>query len=233
MSEIPGNNASFSFTEWYNSYKKIIFYFSLILFVSLGTALGYGIAGSGIIEVITDVSKLVCDELKSILDLQDVWLERLVVVSPPIFLILAYNFYMAGKSSLLTKAGKASLGFVPIFATGAFYTFMFITSGVGIGVSTFGIMNFGPVFWIFVILSILITVLAIFIRDLTNDSFESEQEKERIRKRKRILTSASLSIALIIYLYSSLYIPYKRFKEYGALFNNANSCLILNAEKIK
>jgi hypothetical protein len=228
MSSVSTNEKPFSFSEWYGKYKSVIFYSSLVIVVGITSFLGYEIAGTGIIEKISDVSKSVCDELKSILDLQDVWIERFVVVLPPIFLLFAYNFHMVGRNSLLTKVGKAGLGFIPIFATGAFYTFLFITSGIGIGVSGYGVVHFAPVFWVFVAFSVLITALAIFIREMTNDNFEDEKVRERVKKRKRVLTTVSLLIAFIIYLYSSLYIPYKTFKEYGALYDNAAVCLILS-----
>jgi uncharacterized membrane protein len=170
----------------------------------------------------------VCDELKNILDLQILWVERFVVLLPPIFLVFAYNFHMVGKNSLLTKTGKAGLGFIPLFATSAFYTFLFFTSGVGIGVSGYGVVHFAPIFWVFVAFSGLIVALAIIIRKMANNNFEDEEVKERIKKKKKLLTTSSLSIALLIYLYSSLYTPYKTFKEYRALYDNATTCLILS-----
>ncbi|KAA1166175.1 hypothetical protein EU508_00115 [Pseudoalteromonas fuliginea] len=228
MSAVPTNEKSFSLSEWYGKYKAVIFYSSLVIVVGISSLLGYEIAGTGIIEKISDVSKSVCNELKSILDLQDVWVERFLVVLPPIFLIFSYNFHMVGKKSLLTKIGKAGLGFIPVFMTGAFYTFLFATSGIGLGVSGYGVVHFAPAFWFFVVFSALITALAIFIRNMTNDDFKDKKVRESVKKRKRVLTTVSLFIALIIYLYSSLYIPYKTFKEYGAVYDNAAACFILS-----
>lgn len=230
MSEISNNGKSCSVSEWYSKYKTAIFYISLVLIVSASTLWGYGIAGSGILETVLDVSKRICDELKSIMSFQELWTEHLASVLPPVFLILAYNFQMVGKNSKLTKIGKSGLALIPIFATGTLYSFLFATAGVGLGISAFGIVNFSNIFFVFVLFSIVIILSVIIIREMSNDNFEDDKAKERVKKWKNKLTIASLAIALFIYLFSNLYVPYKTIKDYGSLFSNANECLILSNE---
>ncbi|HHF3171110.1 TPA: hypothetical protein ACPJ1O_004504 [Vibrio diabolicus] len=228
MSEIPNNEKSCSISEWYSKYNKAVFYIGLVLIVGASIFWGYGIAGSGILEKVLDVSKRICDELKSIVSFQELWTEHLASVLPPVFLILAYNFHMVGKNSTLTKIGKSGLALIPMFATGALYSFLFATAGVGVGISVFGIVNFSNIFWIFALFSALIILLVIIIRKMSNDNFEDGKAKERVKKWKNKLTIVSLAIAFFIYLFSNLYVPYKTIKDYGSLFSNANECLILS-----